>query len=280
MPDTDVIFNGTDIIRPQTVVLIDPISGLPYSGATVNVGGAALSTSNPIPIVDAYAAPVVTNWNSSTALNTAVTMSTAGMDCVALTIIPGGTITAGSITFEVFDGYNWFAIKSARESSYNTDSTFNLVGNTQQGWTIPCAAYPQFRFRLSAALTGTSPTATITTIVSSAPDTSVVTVGLDPLQAMHPGGMTQQAAQVLAVGATSVASAVVQANTSRVILSSTTGCWITVGASPTAVANTAGNVYIPPNVPYPLPIVVVPGVSKIAVIQASAGGYLSILESL
>ena len=108
---------------------------------------------------------------------------------------------------------------------------------------------------------------------------SVVTAGLDPQQALHPGALTLQAEQVVAIGASSATSSAVQATTNRVTLVATSACWVAFGTSPTAVANTAGNVYVPANQPMP-PIVVTPGVTKIAVIQASAGGYLSIIESV
>ena len=236
--------------------------------------------TSPVMIADAYAQPVVSVWTSSTPVNTAVTVTTGGMDCVALTIIPSGTITTGVVTFEVYDGYNWFPIKSARESSYNTDSSFSGVGSPgQQAWTVPVAAYPQFRARLSTALTGTAPTFTMTTISSSAPDTSVVTCGLDPLQSNHPGvAVVQGSPQFLAVGAASVASAAVGANTNRVFLTSTTGCYVAFGATPTATAG-AGSIYVPPNVVM-FPISVTSGVTKVAVIQASAAGALTITESL
>lgn len=237
------------------------------------------SINSPFCVEDAYQAPNTFTWTSTTSLNTTVSFPTQGMDCVALTISPTGTITAGAVTFEVFDGFNWFPIKSARESSYNTDSVFNAVGATQTAWTIPCAAYPQFRVRLSTALTGTTPQLQFGAIVSSAPDTSVVTCGLDPLQTLHPGAVNVQGSpQFLTVGATSVQSSTVGANTSRVLLTATTGCYVAIGASPTATVG-AGSIYVPPNIVM-YPIVVTPGVSKIAVIQASAGGNLTITESL
>lgn len=246
-----------------------------------NTNPQAASNNNPVPIIDAYLAPVVTSWNSSTALNAAVTMNTAGMDNVAVTVIPTGTLTAGAVTFEVYDGANWVALKCARESSYNTDSTYNATAATAiQGWTAPCAGYPEFRVRLSTQITGSSsPGLTVTTIVSSTPDVSVVTAGLDPLQAGHPGIVTLQAEQVVAVGASSASSAAVQSTTNRVFLVSTTGCWVSFGSAPTAVAAATGNIYVPPNVIMP-PVAVTPGVTKIAAIEASAAGSLSIIESL
>lgn len=241
----------------------------------------AVSNVNPIPIIDAYAAPQVATWTSATGVNTAQSMATAGMDNVALTIQVAGAVTAGAISFEVFDGANWVIIKSARATSYNTDSTYSLIqasGTNIQGWTIPVAGFPQFRARLSTAITGAG-SVLITSIVSSAPDVSIVTAGLDPQQALHPGALTLNAQQVVAVGASSTASAAVNTLTNRVVLCSTVACWVAFGSSPTAAANTAGSIYVPANYPMP-PIAVTPGVTKIAVIQAASGGYLSVIESV
>jgi len=141
-----------------------------------------VSQINPMPMIDAYSAPVTTNWTSGTALNTAITLNTAGMDTVALTIIPAAGITGGVITFNVYDGANWFPIKCARQSSYATDSAFSLAGSPgQQSWTIPAAGFPEVQVILTSAITGTG-NVTIAAITSSAPDTSVVTCGLDPYQ--------------------------------------------------------------------------------------------------
>ncbi len=92
------------------------------------------------------------------------------------------------------------------------------------------------------------------------------------------GVVTMQAAQVVAIGSTSAASAAVQAGTTRVILTTTADCWVAFGSTPTAVANTTGNIFLPAGVPS-YPIAVTPGVTKIAVIQATSVGYLSIVES-
>ena len=255
------------------------VAGVVPMSLDVNNNPQAAGPQSGLPVYDSFLNPVTLVWNSSTPLNTAQSFLTTGMDCVALTIIPSGTITTGAVTFEVFDGYNWFPIKSARESSYNTDSVFNAAGSTQTAWTIPCAAYPDFRVRLSTALTGTAPVLQIAAVVSSAPDTSIVTAGLDPQQPLHPGALTLQAQQVVAIGAASASSAVVGANTNRVALTATAACWVAFGASPTAVANTTGNTYIPANAA-PIIITVTPGVTKVANIQAASGGYLSINESL
>jgi hypothetical protein len=82
----------------------------------------------------------------------------------------------------------------------------------------------------------------------------------------------------IVVGATSTSSLAVGATTSRIVLIAKTSCWVSIGNNPTAESQAAGS--------FPLsagsqsyPIAVTPGVSKIAAIQDSEAGYLSIIES-
>ncbi|MBT2180491.1 hypothetical protein KKP06_21995 [Ralstonia pickettii] len=162
---------------------------------TVNVSGATLTATsvavnntnaNPVPVIDAYTAAVSATWNSGTAANTAQTVNTQGYDTVIFTIAPSGTITAGAISFEVYDGTNWIPIKAPRSDSYLTDTVFNLAGAVLHSWQVPVAGYPQVRARLSTAIAGTG-SASIVSIASSAPDVSLVTVGIDPAQPLPAG---------------------------------------------------------------------------------------------
>ena len=87
-----------------------------------------------------------------------------------------------------------------------------------------------------------------------------------------------QTTKVVAIGAASTQSAVVGANTNRVVLSTTADCWIAIGTNPTAAANTAGSFFLGAN-SQSYPIEVKEGLTKIAVIQGLSSGYLSIIES-
>ena len=184
------------VYTPSTNIRAVTVNG----GATSTLqttGNASLSTlvaNTPAPVngyspvvaVDAYQAPVTATWTSAAALNTAQTLATAGYDTVIMTIVPTGTITAGAITFEVYDGYNWLTIKASRTDSYSTDTTFSLAGASTHSWQISAAGYPQVRGRLSTAIVG-SGSATIVSIISSAPDVSLVTVGIDPASSLPVG---------------------------------------------------------------------------------------------
>lgn len=154
------------------------------------IGGATLSASNGVPIYDAYLAPQTASWTSATAVNTALTFNTAGMDTLGVTLNTPATFTNGVLTFQIWDGTTWMAIKCPRAESYSTDQTFSMAGvASSHTWQIPVAGFPQARILLSTAIAG-SGTATLVGIVSSTPDTSLVTVGLDPSQPLPVGTNT------------------------------------------------------------------------------------------
>jgi hypothetical protein len=155
-------------------------------------------------VIDAFLAPVTTTWNSATAINTAQTLATAGYDTVIMTFVPTAPITAGAITFEVYDGYNWLTLKAPRTDSYLTDTVFSLVGATTHSWQLSAAGYPQVRARLSTAIVGAG-NVTVVSIVSSAPDVSLVTVGIDPGSTL-PAGVNNIGAVTIPTGGTTVIS--------------------------------------------------------------------------
>jgi len=84
--------------------------------------------------------------------------------------------------------------------------------------------------------------------------------------------------QTLAIGATSVASSSVNILTTRITLTATVDCWVSIGTIPTAIANSGGGIFfLSAGIPsYPI---LVPASSKIAVILDSVPGYLNIIES-
>lgn len=90
--------------------------------------------------------------------------------------------------------------------------------------------------------------------------------------------------QTLLVGAASVQSSTTNAATKRVVLTTNTDCWFLIGSNPTAVKQTATlatatGIFLPAG-GTTYPILVTGGTDKIAVIQDSAGGILSIQESV
>jgi len=86
-------------------------------------------------------------------------------------------------------------------------------------------------------------------------------------------GIYPGTSQSVAIGGSSTQSSAVADTTTAVLLTATVACFIAVGASPTAVANTS--MYLPANVPT---YVGIAGGQKVAVIQASGGGTLYMTE--
>lgn len=92
--------------------------------------------------------------------------------------------------------------------------------------------------------------------------------------------VTQTATQSVAVGASSIQSSAVGSTTTRISLTTTGNCWVSIGSNPTAAAHGANSFYLAAGSSSWL-MNVTASTSKIAVIQeGSATGYLSILESV
>ncbi|GEM_PF-1773718 len=154
--------------------------------ATLSIGAAPVSATNALPMIDAYQAPVSTTWSTATTANSAATFVTNGYDTVIVSLVASAAFAAGVVAFEVFDGTNWLPTKAASIQNYTTTgATIVPTAGSASGYQIPVAGFPQFRVRLASAMT--AGTLGIVTIISSAPDTSLVTVGLDPAQPL-PGG--------------------------------------------------------------------------------------------
>jgi hypothetical protein len=144
---------------------------------------------------DAFLAPSATAWTTATAANTSQTVTTAGYDTVIVTLVANASLTGGGVIFEVYDGATWLPVKAPTIIDYTTVGSVTLSANYSKGFQVPVAGFPQFRTRLSSVLTGASASVSVTTIVSSAPDVSLVTVGLDPAQPLPAGTNTLGAMQ-------------------------------------------------------------------------------------
>ena len=168
------------------------------------------ATTGALQVVDAALPVQTTSWGTSTptqasgsiiagtGANGILQSVCGGFDTVIVTAnVTQGTVTAGTIYFEVWDGAAWLPIKVPRIESYTTDTAASLVGTNsisfaqQHAWQVPVAGFPQYRTRLSASITGSgTPIVVIAHLVSSAPDVSIVTAGLDPNQAVIPQAPT------------------------------------------------------------------------------------------
>ena len=194
----------------------------------VSANGALVSGTNPLPIYDGYQNPVAVAWTNATAQNTAAAYATSGYDTIVITLVSTGTISGGVVTFEVFDGVTWLPIKGFRPDSYLSDSAFTLATGTSRSWQFSIAGFTQFRTRLSTVISGTG-SVSVTTIVSSAPDVSGVTVGIDP-NAPLPTGTNTLGGVLMATSATAGAPTL-----ARVMSAATTNA--------TSVKASSGNLY-------------------------------------
>ncbi len=155
----------------------------------LDIGGVAISANNPMPMLDAFAAPASASWTTTTPVNTAAAFGTGGYDTVIVTVAANSTFSGGAVVFEVYDGGNWMPVKAANIANYTTTgNTITPVANATSGYQIPVAGFPQFRVRLASVPTAGA--VLVTTIVSSVPDVSVVTAGLDPSQPLPAGTNT------------------------------------------------------------------------------------------
>ena len=155
----------------------------------LDIAGSSISATNAVPVYDAYQAPVANTWNTTTTVNTAAAFTTAGYDMVIVTLGTNAAFAGGIVVFEVYDGVNWMPVKSASIINYTTTAaSIAPAANATVGYQVPVAGFPQFRVRLSSVLT--AGTLTVTGIISSAPDTSVVTIGMDPAQPLPAGTNT------------------------------------------------------------------------------------------
>ncbi len=152
----------------------------------LDIGGTTISPSNPMPVLNAYTAPSTVTWTTAATVNTAASFSTNGYDTAIVTLAASASYAGGVVVFEVYDGVSWMPVKAANIANYSTTgSTIAPSAGSTNGYQIAVAGFPQFRVRLATVLS--AGTLGVTAIISSAPDVSVVTVGLDPSQPLPAG---------------------------------------------------------------------------------------------
>src|SRR5579863_405013 len=94
-------------------------------------------------------------WTSATALNTAWTLPLNGAQSVMIGFVVSGSITGGTIVFEVSqDGGNWLPIQGAIADGYTALTGWtNGVGS--RAIQFDTAGFAYLRLRLNPVLTGT-----------------------------------------------------------------------------------------------------------------------------
>jgi hypothetical protein len=118
------------------------------------------SDQTPVSIRGNLGTATTASWTSVTALNTGLAVSVASFNAISVTLAPTTPFTTGAITFEVSpnstngtDG-TWFAISMARIDSFNTESAYTIVANTNRAWTTSVDGFNYFRVRLSTVIAG------------------------------------------------------------------------------------------------------------------------------
>lgn len=175
---------GFDSVRVRsTAVATGTVNVRMSASAALGADGATVTS------LSSYYQPSTSTatWGTGTALNTALAIPCTGAGTVTVTSVETGTTTtAGALTFEVFDGVNWWAVSGQQIGSYTVQSSYTLVNGTNVAWQFDVAGFQQFRVRLSTAITGTgTPQVVLITQAMGAPNDTTPTVGwaqkLDPV---------------------------------------------------------------------------------------------------
>lgn len=133
----------------NNLLTITPSSTIQPSTFTDGYGGTVPTSAH-------SANPAVTNtaWGSVTNVNTALTTNCQGYGVIAVSYALTGTQSAGNVTFEVFDGTNWYNVAAQRlDGTFADRSYLTAIGN--QAWQVNVAGFQQFRVRLSTVIAGT-----------------------------------------------------------------------------------------------------------------------------
>jgi hypothetical protein len=169
---------GTEVMGVNAYITNTPaISGT----VTANQGTAAANTAG-WPITAGGLAESTAAWTSSTTVNTALQVNTAGYDSIVVTLNQGSTISGGVVTFEVSDttaftnAYTVIAILNATALSNAVGgSAYTLVASTNASFNVNVAGWAAFRVRLSTVITGT---ATVNVGITASAATNITSVGL------------------------------------------------------------------------------------------------------
>jgi hypothetical protein len=98
-------------------------------------------------------------WNSSTAAGGAGTGATVavyawGYQSALITYQNTGTVSAGTVTWEGWDGYNWYVVPSNLIATTSTVATTYTLTTGSAAFYLNCNGFSSFRTRLSVAITG------------------------------------------------------------------------------------------------------------------------------
>ena len=151
-------------VKYQRIKIIHGIDG-------VNDGDTA--STNGLPTKAGVISRSTASWTSSTANDTAASLTVTGYSTVILTLKSTSTMTGGTINFEVSDdSTTWFPIYGSRENaSHFRETLYTLSANDTQSWSFSVSGWVSFRVRLNPQITGTG-TLTLGLVTSAVPDIS------------------------------------------------------------------------------------------------------------
>lgn len=160
---------------PTSAVLTSTTGPLPSGNATLDGFGNLILTFNSawsgigtatvqLDFASGTLSGTTAAWTSATAANTTWTLPLNGSNSVEIGFVVSGTVTAGTLLFEVSqDGAAWFPVQGALSNSYTS-----LTGWTPGVGSLPVqfdvSGFAYIRLRLNPVITGSG---TVTFIIQS-----------------------------------------------------------------------------------------------------------------
>lgn len=208
--------------------------------SSVGQGTAAASTAG-WPVISGNVASVTAAWTSATADSTALPIATVGYEQVAISINPtGGTITGGTIIFEVSDdgGTTWYQASASELTGFAFDQSYALTAS-QQAWHMFVGGFTNARVRLHPQITG-SGTINLRMQATAFPSRSTVAVGQATAANLNatvvpPSSTTASSTTHTSVSTVSIQVLAANSNRKEVIITNTgtTVIYLGLGATPT-----------------------------------------------
>lgn len=138
----------------------------------------------------AVSGPQTAAWTNATPADTVLQISTDGFTTVGIQYIKTGTITTGSILFEVSNnGSTWVSVAAAPTAGTTVSTAYTLTTGTT-AFQVFVSGFRYFRIRLSVQITGTG-TANLVIMSSQAgakPSSEAITGTKTPNAAVPDGG--------------------------------------------------------------------------------------------
>lgn len=202
--------------------------------------------------------PVISNtaWSSSTTANTALTTNCAGYGTVVVTYVQSSTISAGVVTFEAYDGVNWWMIPATRMNGLYSDPGTYSLANGSQAWQVNAAGFQQIRVRLSTAINGVG-TGTFQILIQGGnlpiiQQTNLSTALNQSIDSITTYVFGSNYTNVVATGTTTVKSGAgflrsISVNNPAALASATTATTIVMYDGPAGSATKIGTLSLPPS---------------------------------